>query len=247
MYKEFLDSKRRLIISISLLLSFFFLLLIFKEKTIQVLNQNKEALKAFSSMIQIEKLRNLDFFIKTQWYGKNFGQFLPLIALIFSYSVFSKEFEKKTFDFLITRKSRKNIFIKKVSSIYINFVLINIIFFIISIITLSMSSFDFQIIDYFKIFIQQTIISSLIIPIAVLISIITQTQIKSFIIPLTIIFLCLTLYFLPNVKIKTPYNFILDPKLIIKNEMDFLPIILSILFSIFLIFFSLKIFEKKDF
>lgn len=247
MYKEFLDSKRRLIISISLLLSFFFLLLIFKEKTIQVLNQNKEALKAFSSMIQIEKLRNLDFFIKTQWYGKNFGQFLPLIALIFSYSVFSKEFEKKTFDFLITRKSRKNIFIKKVSSIYINFVLINIIFLIISLITLSISSFDFQIIDYLKIFIQQTIISSLIIPIAVLISIITQTQIKSFIIPLTIIFLCLTLYFLPNVKITTPYNFILDPKLIIKNEMDFLPIILSILFSIFLIFFSLKIFEKKDF
>lgn len=49
------------------------------------------------------------WFVATQWNGKNFGQFIPLMALIFALPMICREREKKTLSILLSRVSRKNI------------------------------------------------------------------------------------------------------------------------------------------
>src|SRR6056297_191800 len=60
---------------------------------------------------QISKMLEDDqFFLLSQWYSKNFGQFLPLFALIMAFPVFAREVDKGTIFFLLAKKNRKAIF-----------------------------------------------------------------------------------------------------------------------------------------
>jgi ABC-type transport system involved in multi-copper enzyme maturation permease subunit len=68
----------------------------------------------------LKKMQTNDFYIWSQWYGKNFGQFLPLVILIIAFPIFAKETEKKTIYFLLARKNRNEIFnIKALTGLFI--------------------------------------------------------------------------------------------------------------------------------
>src|SRR6056297_1566812 len=60
---------------------------------------------------QLSKMVEDDqFFLLSQWYSKNFGQFLPLFALIMTFAIFSREVDKGTIFFLLAKKNRPAIF-----------------------------------------------------------------------------------------------------------------------------------------
>ncbi len=75
-------------------------------------NRTKLAEKFLNESLEkiLKKLQTNDYYIWSQWYGKNFGQFLPLLVLIIAFPIFSKETEKKTIYFLLARKNRNEIF-----------------------------------------------------------------------------------------------------------------------------------------
>lgn len=66
--------------------------------------------KLIGSPEQLTRLKNDEYYLITQWHGKNFGQFLPLLSLLIAFPIFSKEIEKKTIYFLLAKKERKTVF-----------------------------------------------------------------------------------------------------------------------------------------
>jgi ABC-type transport system involved in multi-copper enzyme maturation permease subunit len=73
----------------------------------------------------LKKMQTNDFYIWSQWYGKNFGQFLPLVVLIIAFPIFAKETEKKTIYFLLARKKRNEIFtVKALTGLFATIIII---------------------------------------------------------------------------------------------------------------------------
>lgn len=66
--------------------------------------------KIMGSPEQLTRLKDDEYYLITQWHGKNFGQFLPLLSLLIAFPIFSKENEKKTIYFLLAKKERKTVF-----------------------------------------------------------------------------------------------------------------------------------------
>jgi ABC-type transport system involved in multi-copper enzyme maturation permease subunit len=80
--------------------------------------------------ILAQKLEDFNFYVQSQWYAKNSGQFIPFISIIFAFSIFALETDKKTFYFLLNIIDRKKIFfIKTFSVFFMIFLLMLIIFF----------------------------------------------------------------------------------------------------------------------
>ncbi|HCF37980.1 MAG TPA: hypothetical protein DER56_02735, partial [Thermosipho africanus] len=125
MKREWLQMKVRVISLFILFTILFFSLAPFQNFTINILNENSEAIKKFVGENFVEKLKNWEYYILSQWFGKNFGQFIPILAIIIAFPLFSREYENETITFLLSRQNRKTIFLQKtLLSIFVIFVLI---------------------------------------------------------------------------------------------------------------------------
>ncbi|QTA37274.1 ABC transporter permease subunit [Thermosipho ferrireducens] len=128
MRKELLDLKVRSIVLLIAITGLFFVIAPLQKVTINMLSENAEAVEKFIGKGFVENLKDWKFYIYSQWFGKNFGQFIPIIAIIFAFPLFSREYESGTIEFLLTRNSRQRVFVNKlfVSSIIL---LAEIVFF----------------------------------------------------------------------------------------------------------------------
>jgi len=117
-YKELNDMKIRALV---MLIIFFISLLItivlrpYTETMFDQMVSEFEKLPEFMKKIigdpkQFMRLKNDEFYLLNQWHGKNLGQFLPLLSLLIAFPIFSRENEKKTIYFLLSRKRRLEIF-----------------------------------------------------------------------------------------------------------------------------------------
>lgn len=62
----------------------------------------------------LENLKKDDYYLWSQWFGKNLVQFVPLIALLIAFPVFSREVEHGTIYYLLTRSPRSRVYLSKV-------------------------------------------------------------------------------------------------------------------------------------
>jgi len=113
MKKEWYDMKVRSLVIFIVLVGIFFSLAPLQNWTVNLLEENSQVIQKYVNPTMIAKLKEWDFYIYSQWFGKNFGQFVPIIALIIAFPLFSREYENGTIEFLLTRASRKKIFINK--------------------------------------------------------------------------------------------------------------------------------------
>lgn len=117
--KEFTDMRIRFFVILfifSAALILFFGMKDYITQTILNVSLDQGAFPLMSeeqSRLFMTNIKRFDFYAVSQWYGKNFGQFIPFIAIILAFPVFSREVEKKTIYFLITRKKRSSIFFIK--------------------------------------------------------------------------------------------------------------------------------------
>ena len=121
LYKEINSMKIRTIVIFLFLLAMLILVVVMKDY-VSSLSTSVEAMEKSpgakwaekftgQSLEQLfKKMQSNNFYIWSQWYAKNFGQFLPLISLIIAFPLFARETEKKTIYFLLSRKKRKEIF-----------------------------------------------------------------------------------------------------------------------------------------
>jgi len=53
---------------------------------------------------------DFNFNAYSQWFGKNLGQLVPIFSIIIGFPIFSREVERKTIYFLLTKQRRRRVF-----------------------------------------------------------------------------------------------------------------------------------------
>lgn len=115
MRKEFYDMKVRFIGVLIVTIALFFIVAPFQKFTISMLEgySGNPQVEKFLPGAMLNKLKEWNFYINSQWYGKNFGQMVGIIGIIMAFPLFAREFENETIVFLLVRKSRKWIYFNK--------------------------------------------------------------------------------------------------------------------------------------
>lgn len=116
--KEFRDMRVRFLVMFFILLGTFVLLVVVKDYTQNlseiIRSAPKNILEKFGVTDEfMKKLSRWDFYIITQWYGKNLGQFVPILAIIMAFPVFAREIENETMELLLVRVKRRRLFMVK--------------------------------------------------------------------------------------------------------------------------------------
>ncbi|GAB6189594.1 ABC transporter permease subunit [Marinitoga arctica] len=214
MIKEFLDMKTRSFVILIIILILFFSLAPFQKTLIGVLEENKEVIEIYAKKFgfdgMISKLHEWNFFIFSQWFGKNFGQMIPIFAIILAFPLFSRETENGTIEFLLVRKSRDYIFYSKTfSSLFIGFLII-IIGSILPILYSFIAGKDFMYQYALKFMIHGLFAVWFWNNITVLFSTLFNDQVKPIISSLGLLAITTALGFLKNLKWLNTYAYILN-------------------------------------
>ncbi|QIV78148.1 ABC transporter permease subunit [Fervidobacterium pennivorans] len=116
MKKEFYDMKVRFFGVLIVTIALFFIVAPFQKFTVSILEgySGNPQLEKFLPGAMLSKLKEWNFYINSQWYGKNFGQMIGIIGIIMAFPLFAREFENETIVFLLVRKPRKWIYFNKV-------------------------------------------------------------------------------------------------------------------------------------
>lgn len=64
----------------------------------------------------MEIINNIDFYVWSQWFGKNFMQLILLSSIVIGFAAFAREAEHKTFSFLLTNFTRSQVFRTKIGA-----------------------------------------------------------------------------------------------------------------------------------
>ena len=62
----------------------------------------------------LELFNNIDFYVWSQWFGKNLYQLILLAIIILTFPLFARETEQNTNYFLLSHRTRKQIFLSKI-------------------------------------------------------------------------------------------------------------------------------------
>lgn len=118
-YKEIRELKTTLVVVSLLLVVALIATVAMKDTAVELLQGfSTEDMPEFARNLLanpdlLENIGNNDFYLVSQWQGKNLGQFIPLVILIISIPIFAREFDKKTIYFLLSRLTRKRVFFMK--------------------------------------------------------------------------------------------------------------------------------------
>src|SRR6056297_2797551 len=171
---------------------------------------------------QISKMMEDDqYFLMSQWYSKNFGQFLPLFALIMTFTIFAREVDKGTIYFLLAKKNRPAIFWGKTLTGYFVVIGITVIFTFIAPIAMMLSgyavSFSPQL---FAMIVQQLIGVTFFYALFLLFSILFNDQIKPVLAGVIIIVGLPFFSLFESLKWMNPYPYILGTSVLNKGTFD---------------------------
>ncbi len=126
MYKEIKTIQSRLIVMMIIMVGAAIAVVMLKNFAVGLLNSPmmKEYLKNSpykNALSLMSKLSNdFSYYTYSQWFGKNYIQLSALVAIVFSFPVFSKEREKRTVYLLIGRMNRWEIYSSKILTGYLS-------------------------------------------------------------------------------------------------------------------------------
>lgn len=122
--KEYMFIKTRWIVMIIIMIGLAVMTISIKDFVVGMINTPavQEQLKSipknipFAGEIQseLQKITNFSYYSYSQWFNKTFPEVIAVLAIILSFSVFSKEIEDRTFYILHGRTTRFEIFSAKV-------------------------------------------------------------------------------------------------------------------------------------
>ncbi|HPJ88813.1 MAG TPA: ABC transporter permease subunit [Thermotogota bacterium] len=208
-----------------------------------------DILKGFADGKEFEQLKDDDqFFLLSQWYGKNFGQFLPFFALIIAFPVFSRETEKKTIYFLLSRRNRKEIYDSKVLSGYYVMILIVVVFDFLAPVAMMLSGYDILFNgNLIRLIVQQLIAASFFYFLFILFSIIFNDQMKPVILGIVLIVALPFSSLINGIAWLNLYPYVFGETVLSSGDFDWMRSLVLTGLSIFLYLGGRRLFLKKEF
>jgi len=198
---------------------------------------------------QISKMLEDDqFFLLSQWYSKNFGQFLPLFALIMSFTIFAREADKGTIYFLLAKKNRPALFWSKTITGYFVVIVMMLIFSLTAPIAMMLSGYTVAFTpQLFAIIVQQLIGVTFFYSLFLLFSILFNDQIKPVLAGIIVIVGLPFLSLFESLKWLNPYPYILGTQVINRGTFDGLYTLGLIVITVAITWIGLEVFKKKEF
>jgi ABC-type transport system involved in multi-copper enzyme maturation permease subunit len=250
MKKELYNMKIRALAILIITLILFFSIAPFQNVFLNLLDENKAVIesyaKKFGASSMLSKLHDWNFYIFTQWFGKNFGQMIPIFAIILAFPLFSREVENGTMEFLLVRKSRDYVFYSKIfSSLIIGFSII-IIGSILPIIYSFFTGKDFFYDYALKYIIHGVIGFWLWNNITVFFSIILNDQVKPILSSVGLLAITTALGFLKPLKWLNTYSYILGGKILSEGKINWIYSESLFVIGGFILLASYYLFKNKE-
>lgn len=252
-HKELADMKLRSIVIFFLGAGLFFFVAPFHRLTLEMLNEYTQLenmpklLERFVPKNFIERLSDWSFYIYTQWFGKNLGQFIPILAMIMAFPLFARETENGTMEYLLTRNSRKKVFWSKVCIAITVLTVQMLTFSLLPGIYSWFASQDFKY-EYLGAYTIHTLVGALFwFTLTVLFSVMYDDQVKPILTTVGILASSTVIGIFKPLRFMNTYSYILGSRIISTGKMDvtytvsLLSVIAVILMS------SYAIFLKKEF
>src|SRR6056297_122082 len=198
---------------------------------------------------QLSKMVEDDqYFLMSQWYSKNFGQFLPLFVLIMTFAIFAREVDKGTIFFLLAKKNRPAIYWGKVFPGYLVVIGMTAVCAFVAPIAMMLSGYSVAFTsELFMIIVQQLIGVTFFFSLFLFFSILFNDQIKPVLAGIIVIVGLPFLSLFESTKWLNPYPYILGQSVISKGTFEGVYSLALLVISGAIIWMSLELFKKKEF
>lgn len=251
--KEFYDMKLRTFVILAIGIGLFFVLAPLQDVAVEMLKQYAQIenmprfIEKFLPKQFIENLSNWNFYIYSQWFGKNLGQIVPIVAIIMAFPIFARETENGTIEFLLARKSRKKIFLSKLALGMITVVFLMIVFSILPAIysPLAGEELNYELLMAFSI---HTVVGAVFwFAVTTFFSVISNDQVKPILISVGLLAVTTAMGIIRFTRFLNTYAYILGNKIFQTGQFDKQYTLILLITSTIIFFLSYITFLKKEF
>ncbi len=246
MIKELYDMRVRSIAILVICLALFFTIAPLQGKLLGLMGEYKDIVKKYAGNFPVEKLKEWNFYIYSQWFGKNLGQIIPLIGVLFAFPLFSREYENGTMEFLLVRKSRRYVFLSKTLTAILVMTIELVFLSVLPAIYSSIVGKNFENVYSYQYMVHILIGGLFWFSITLLFSTIFEDQVKPLLFSLGLIAITTVLGLVKPLRFLNTYRYILGSGIMKGEGVDVSYTIYLSIVSIVLIFISYLIFKDKD-
>ncbi len=245
MRKELYDMRVRTLWMFFILLAIFLSIAPFHKMIYNFLEKESFAVQKYVGKNFIANLKDWKFFIYTQWFGKNFGQLIPIIGLILGFPLFSREFENSTIEFLLVRRTRRDVFSSKFLAATTMLVAIVVFFSFLPWIYSAIFGKTLDLKVCLAFMVHDLTAAFFWMSVSLLFSVVFTEQVKALLSVLGVLGVTTALGFIKPIRFLNTYRYILSADLM-RSSIDAMYTISLLIISFTTIFISWKVFEGKD-
>lgn len=195
----------------------------------------------------IELINNIDLYVWSQWFGKNFMQLILLSSILLGFSAFARETEHNTFSFLLTNFRRSQVFSTKIGAGILSMTILVGIGCLLPAAMAAFKSFDFSLIMSFKYFLQILPVALLCYAIIIFYSVLGKDVVK----PIIYGIITFALLSVPGqikfLKGAYLYRYLAGTDVFINNQINLLAVLIISIIALLIFFAAHKIYQEKNF
>ena len=246
MIKELYDMKVRSLAILIICLILFLTLAPLQGKLLGLMEEYKDVVKKYAGDFPIEKLKDWNFYIYSQWFGKNLGQIIPIIGVLFAFPLFSREYENGTMEFLLVRKSRRYVFLSKVLTAIFVMTAELVFFSVLPIIYSMIAGKNFESIYSYQYMVHILFGGLFWFSTTLLFSTIFEDQVKPLLFSFGLIAITTVVGLMKHLRFLNTYRYILGSGIIEGKGIDVAYTVFMAISSFILILLSYLVFREKD-
>ena len=195
----------------------------------------------------LELFNNIDFYVWSQWFGKNLYQLILLAIIILTFPLFARETEQNTNYFLLSNRTRKQIFLSKILASFFSIFLIIAAGSILPVVIALFHDFNFSLEQALMYGLQLSISSLFLYSVVVFFSIIFNDVIKP-VIASVIVFVALGLMGkISGMLYLNIYRYMTGVDIFFTSSIQTTAMIVIFILALFILMGSWHIFKNKDF
>ncbi|HUM23151.1 ABC transporter permease subunit, partial [Mesotoga prima] len=229
-YKEIHEMKLRVIIMFIVLLVSLVTTVALRPYAAQMMEEMTAQLEEMPDFLKslmgdvsgLTRLNDDNYYLLSQWHGKNYGQFLPFVVLLIAFPIFAKEFDKKTIYFLLSRKNRNEVFRTKYLAGLGALLIITTVLSLLGPIAMNLAGYSTAFGDTLKVLLQQLVGASFFYSLFTMISIMSRDQVKPVVAGILIVLGLPILGMIDALSWLNPYPFILGSSVAQKGTIDWI-------------------------
>jgi len=253
-YKEIHEMKLRVVIMFVVLLISLVTTIALRPYAAQMMEEMTAQLEDMPDFLKnlmgdvsgLSRLNEDNYYLLSQWHGKNYGQFLPFVVLLIAFPIFAKEFDKKTIYFLLSRKNRNEVFWTKYLAGLGAVLTITAVLSLLGPVAMNFAGYSTVFADTLKVLLQQLVGVTFFYSLFTMISIMSRDQVKPVVAGVIIVLGLPILGMIDTLSWLNLYPFILGSSIAQKGTIDWIYLVSLLAATVVLTVTDYKVFEKKE-